>query len=77
MKALKDFEVSLDALLAECFTELRIEDANGIKKILIKVGETQASFNYQDVLNTADFLSGTHINDKKDIRKNLLNAVYH
>ena len=77
LKDLKDLEVNLEVLITECFTEMKIENKNGIKKILIKVGERQASFCYNDVLETAAFLSGTHINDKKDLRKNLVMAVYH
>ena len=75
LKGLESSEISLDDLLFENFTDVKIENEDGIKRILIKIGDKHASFSYHDVLETAEFLSGG--SKSIDWEKNLLSAVYH
>jgi hypothetical protein len=77
LKVLENFEVSLDDLLAENFTDMKIENEDGIKRILIKIGDKHANFSYHDVLETAEFLNGTKNTKSEDWEKNMLSAVYH
>ena len=58
MKALESYDIALKELLLKIFPHYKIENEDGMKKIVINVGDKQAVFSYNDVIETASFLSG-------------------
>ena len=59
LKALESYDITLKELLLKIFPHCKIKNEDGMKKIVINVGDKRAVFSYNDVIETASFLSGT------------------
>ena len=77
LKILEDNQISLEDLLADIFPSVKIENEDEVKTIVINVGDKNASFNYLDVIETAEFLCSMGDGGNIDWKKNLGSAVYH
>ena len=75
--SLVDFDMQLEDLLTKEFSDFKIENEDGHKTIVVSIGNKKAIFNYNDVIETASFLSGTEQCEVDKLSENLMSAVYH
>ena len=75
--SLVEFDMELEDLLSNVFSDFKIENEDGHKTIVVSIGNKKAIFSYNDVIDTASFLSGTEQCEEDKLSEHLMSAVYH